>query len=671
MNRAQIAAVRKKAEEECWPTAEVVNRCNFEDILFKESSSPGNEILELFLHYPPPSTSIDSREVGPLGPANELRILQLVRSQLKVRGVHQSVLHSTAAISIPPLATKILRYIRGGSNAENEAFLIDPDAIAYGRLEFPLQVSAFPLIEQYETCCKEATVIRNSGIKHDECINELNAQIRTYRAELESTSQKRDQAVSQFQEAQDRLRHQDKELARRLQQQERELEQNKNDLSTLRQEHEAGRLKVLRLQSLLEDSDSWRAAEEQLALDLQRSFGQSENTVITLREEAKVLQESLAERDGELERLRARGADIEDLHRRLTQLDRTLEVLRHQEPKMEESKEATGATRSTPSWLDEKWRTSGSRYFPKDVQVGVGAHGVVQVAEDALNGRLVALKTYRFHHDKTPSTTALREIDILTQLRSDFFITLLDVVYVTVGFSGGPELALVLDYMPSDLQAVMYDPLRRLEIVQVKMYVLQLSLGLQQLHQLGILHGDLKPSNVLVTHNHRLKIADFGLSEHVSNPHPRRVLCSLNYRAPEILLRTSHRTTASDIWSLGVIIAEFLLRHIPWDSRTPMGVMEELLNHTGCEEVLYAGADQLPGVFEGRDEDSDGDPLPFGVTRASNSILFSDFPPGKFAPAQLLLFTLVICSRQYILILWIPFSAPSGASKIVLGGIGA
>lgn len=91
---------------------------------------------------------------------------------------------------------------------------------------------------------------------------------------------------------------------------------------------------------------------------------------------------------------------------------------------------------------------------------------------------------------------------------------------------------------------------------------MQILRGLKYVHSAGVLHRDLKPSNVLLNATCDLKIADFGLSRTTTE--------SLNfmteyvvtrwYRAPELLLSCETYNESIDVWSVGCILGEMLLR---------------------------------------------------------------------------------------------------------------
>merc|ERR1712136_731756 len=92
----------------------------------------------------------------------------------------------------------------------------------------------------------------------------------------------------------------------------------------------------------------------------------------------------------------------------------------------------------------------------------------------------------------------------------------------------------------------------------VNIWAVQLCLGLEDIHQVGIIHRDIKPENLLLASDGTLKIADFGWSADISENN-----CSLagtfQFMAPEILEEETAHTTAVDVWSAGATLIQVLM----------------------------------------------------------------------------------------------------------------
>lgn len=85
--------------------------------------------------------------------------------------------------------------------------------------------------------------------------------------------------------------------------------------------------------------------------------------------------------------------------------------------------------------------------------------------------------------------------------------------------------------------------------------------GVKYLHDLKIVHRDLKIANILYNNKGEVKIADFGLARQMNilNPQYTNRVVTLWYRAPELLLGAKNYTTQIDMWSVGCIFAELIL----------------------------------------------------------------------------------------------------------------
>lgn len=105
-------------------------------------------------------------------------------------------------------------------------------------------------------------------------------------------------------------------------------------------------------------------------------------------------------------------------------------------------------------------------------------------------------------------------------------------------------------------------------------WVIQAAEGLADVHELGLVHDDLKPSNLFLVEAHggapSVKLLDFGVAHALNSPHGRRdaVLGNPWYLAPERLLANQPPDHRSDLWSLGVILYELVAGRRPFDGQS-------------------------------------------------------------------------------------------------------
>uniref|UniRef100_A0A670YQT0 Serine/threonine-protein kinase PLK4 n=1 Tax=Pseudonaja textilis TaxID=8673 RepID=A0A670YQT0_PSETE len=113
---------------------------------------------------------------------------------------------------------------------------------------------------------------------------------------------------------------------------------------------------------------------------------------------------------------------------------------------------------------------------------------------------------------------------------------------------------------------------------EVRNFMHQIITGMLYLHSHGILHRDLTLSNLLLTNNMNIKIADFGLATQLKMPHEKHyTMCGTpNYISPEIATRSAHGLE-SDVWSLGCMFFTLLAGKPPFDTDTVKNTLNKVV----------------------------------------------------------------------------------------------
>lgn len=225
--------------------------------------------------------------------------------------------------------------------------------------------------------------------------------------------------------------------------------------------------------------------------------------------------------------------------------------------------------------------------YDKLAKIGQGTYSNVYKARDRDTGKIVALKKVRFDTTEPESVKFMaREIIMLRQLDHPNIIKLEGIATSRVQYS----LYLVFDYMQTDLSRVISRLQGNLTEPQVKCYMQQLLSGLQHCHERGILHRDIKGSNLLIDANGMLKIADFGLANFFK-PIKKRPLTSrvvtLWYRAPELLLGCTDYEVGIDLWSAGCLLAEMFVGKPILAGRTEVEQLHRIFKLCGSPSEDY------------------------------------------------------------------------------------
>ncbi|CAK9165391.1 unnamed protein product [Ilex paraguariensis] len=254
-----------------------------------------------------------------------------------------------------------------------------------------------------------------------------------------------------------------------------------------------------------------------------------------------------------------------------------------------------------PSWLTavageaiKGWVPRKADSFEKLDKIGQGTYSSVYRARDLETGKIVALKKVRFANMDPESVRFMaREILILRRLDHPNVMKLEGLV--TSRVSG--NLYLVFEYMEHDLAGLAASPSIKFTESQIKCYMQQLLRGLEHCHSCGVLHRDIKGSNLLIDNYGNLKIGDFGLATffrtNQKQPLTSRVV-TLWYRPPELLLGATDYGVAVDLWSAGCILAELYAGKPIMPGRTEVEQLHKIFKLCGSPSEEYWKKSKLP-----------------------------------------------------------------------------
>ncbi|XP_058080517.1 protein IMPAIRED IN BABA-INDUCED STERILITY 1-like [Magnolia sinica] len=254
-----------------------------------------------------------------------------------------------------------------------------------------------------------------------------------------------------------------------------------------------------------------------------------------------------------------------------------------------------------PAWLSaaageaiQGWVPLKADSYEKLEKIGQGTYSSVFRARDLDTGKIVALKKVRFDNFDPESVRFMaREIQILRRLDHPNVIKLEGLITSRLSCS----IYLVFEYMEHDLAGLSSCPDISFGESQVKCYMHQLLSGLEHCHSRGVIHRDIKGSNLLVNNSGILKIADFGLANFF-NPGQRQLLTSrvvtLWYRPPELLLGSTDYGASVDLWSVGCVFAEMHLGKPILQGRTEVEQLHKIFKLCGSPPDDYWKKSRLP-----------------------------------------------------------------------------
>jgi eukaryotic-like serine/threonine-protein kinase len=241
------------------------------------------------------------------------------------------------------------------------------------------------------------------------------------------------------------------------------------------------------------------------------------------------------------------------------------------------------------AWIETEFRprlAPGSRLGAYEITefIAAGGMGEVYRARHTLLGRQVAIKTIGA---QLPDASAKRHL--IREARHASILTHPNICTIhEVGEADGAPFIVMEHVAGRPLNEIVREgapPLR-----DSLAYGLQIASALERAHQHGIIHRDLKSSNVVIDTEGRAKVLDFGLArrlpEAASNQSLETTATSLGALAgtlshmPPEVLRGETADARSDVWALGVLLYELVTGELPFKGRTPFETSSAILGHS-------------------------------------------------------------------------------------------
>lgn len=204
-------------------------------------------------------------------------------------------------------------------------------------------------------------------------------------------------------------------------------------------------------------------------------------------------------------------------------------------------------------------------------KIGVGGMADVFKGEDTLLGRPVAVKILHsnFAGDDDFVARFKREAQAAGKLSHPNIVSMYD-----VGFDQGYHY-IVMEYIEGETLKEFITRHERISIDNAVKFTIAIAEGLEHAHAMGIVHCDIKPHNVLITKQGRIKVTDFGIARAMNAGttmmYTNSIMGSAHYLSPE---QASGKPVngSTDIYSLGAVLYEMLTGRVPYEGETPISV---------------------------------------------------------------------------------------------------
>lgn len=217
-------------------------------------------------------------------------------------------------------------------------------------------------------------------------------------------------------------------------------------------------------------------------------------------------------------------------------------------------------------------------------KIGAGGMSDVYKAKDQVLGRFVAVKILKqeFTEDVNFVTKFHTEAQSAAGLQHPNIVNIYD-----VGSEGHMHF-IVMEYVEGITLKTYIEKKGQLNYKEAISIAIQVARGIEAAHNNNIVHRDIKPQNIMISHEGKVKVTDFGIARAAtSNTIHSDVMGSVHYTSPE-QARNGFVDGKSDIYSLGIVMYEMVTGRVPFDGDTTVAIAIQHLQEEMVAPSVYA-----------------------------------------------------------------------------------
>lgn len=209
--------------------------------------------------------------------------------------------------------------------------------------------------------------------------------------------------------------------------------------------------------------------------------------------------------------------------------------------------------------------------------IGEGFFGLVSLVQHKLSQKMYALKCLsksRSYQLKSVKTV-LRERELLEKLygNNPFLINM------EFAFQNAENFYIGLEYAPGGDMRHYLTKKGKIETNDLRIYLAEIAICLNSLHNSKVIYRDLKPENILICSKGHIKLTDLGLSKNISKIEKTSTFCgTIQYQSPELISHNDFYSYETDWYQLGVVAYELAFGKVPFDDSNNKKLMEKILS---------------------------------------------------------------------------------------------